>query len=198
MKHLILLIILTLNINCLSQKNKLKPPFSTQGEQENYWAQELFKKDYKKTLYKVYPSKIESLNETEFSYGNKTFKVYDVNETFKIIFSKGLLYPQLISGFTNKPRKSDKELDSLTSSEQFYYELNSGYSFTIMNLNELSFLSNSPKVKRFEFWLFRPAFANPTAYLFELTNKKANKSTSLKEFIENSKLTFLKEGWVIL
>jgi len=47
MRYLILIIILNLTLSCKSQKStvinepitELKPPFNTQGEQEDYWAQ---------------------------------------------------------------------------------------------------------------------------------------------------------------
>lgn len=205
MKYLIL-IILTFNLSCITQKSEvtdksnteLKPPFTTQGEQEDYWAQEFFKKEYKKFPYEIYSGEIKEFDETKFIYKNKSFQIYDINESLKIIFSKGILYPQLISGFTTEPRKSDKELDSLTNSERYFYDLSRGDNLIITELEEIQFLSNSPKIKRFRFWLNRPNSANPQVYLFELIIEKANKNTDLKEFIENSKLTFLKEGWIIL
>ena len=40
--------------------------------------------------------------------------------------------------------------------------------------------------------------ANPQVYLFELTNEKANEKTDWKSFIKNAKLTFVKEGWIII
>lgn len=205
MKYLIL-IILTFNFSCIAQKSEvkdksnteLKPPFNTQGEQEDYWAQEFFKKEYKKFPYEIYSGEIKELDGTNFIYENKSFEIYDINESLKIIFSKGILYPQLISGFSTEPRKSDKELDSLTNSELYFYELSRGDNLIITDLEEMKFLSNSPKIKRFRFWLNNPNSVNPQVYLFELTNEKASKETDLKDFIENSKLTFLKEGWIIL
>ena len=208
MKLFALILLLTFSITCKSQskpekvnakKNtELKPPFKNQGEQENYWAQELFKKEYKKLSYKQYSNEIKEKEETEFIYDNKSFHIYGINDTLKLIFRKGILYPQLISGFTNEKRKSEKELDSLSASERYFYELSRGDNLTITNLEELNFLSDSPKTKRFRFWLNRPKSANPEVYLFELTNETADKNTELKEFIENSKLTFLKEGWIII
>lgn len=49
MKYLILITMLSFSLSCVSQSTEsfteLKPPFNTQGEQEDYWAQELFKKE---------------------------------------------------------------------------------------------------------------------------------------------------------
>jgi len=124
--------------------------------------------------------------------------MYGVNDILKMILKKGILYPQLISGFTTEKRTSEKELDSLSVSERYFYELSRGDNLTISNLEELKFLSDSPKIKRFRFWLIRPKSANPEVYLFELTNENADKNTKLKKFIKSSKLTFLKNGWVVI
>lgn len=199
MKPHTFILFLTFSILCQSQESTvLKPPFKNQGEQENYWAQELFKKEYKKTTYKVYTEKIERIDISKFTYDNKSFNVSVTNKALELIFTKGILYPQLISGYTTEPRKSKKELDSLTNSQRYFYELKRGDNLTITDLEELTFLTDSPKVKRFCFWLFRPKSANPQVYLFELTNEKATKKTTLKEFIKNSKLTFLKAGWIVI
>ncbi len=208
MKLFAIILLLTFSINCKSQSNpekvqtekstELKPPFKNQGEQEDYWTQELFKKEYKKLSYETYRNEIVEKEGTEFIYDNKSFNIYGVNEALKLIFKKGILYPQLISGFTTEKRKSEKELDSLSATQRYFYEMSRGDNLTITNLEELHFLSDSPKIKRFRFWLGRPKSANPQVYIFELTNETADKKTELKDFIENSKLTFLKEGWLII
>ncbi|MGK0307483.1 MAG: hypothetical protein ACI8RP_000435 [Urechidicola sp.] len=208
MKLFAIILLLTFSINCKSQSNpekvqtekstELKPPFKNQGEQEDYWTQELFKKEYKKLSYETYHNEIIEKEGIEFIYDNKSFNIYEVNETLKLIFKKGIIYPQLISGFTTEKRKSEKELDSLSATQKYFYEMSRGDNLTITNLEELNFLSDSPKIKRFRFWLGRPKSANPQVYIFELTNETADKNTELKDFIENSKLTFLKEGWLII
>ena len=62
MKALSILLILFSIITCQSQNTELKPPFKTQGAQENYWAQELFKKQYNKTTFSIYSGKIEEIS----------------------------------------------------------------------------------------------------------------------------------------
>jgi hypothetical protein len=69
---------------------------------------------------------------------------------------------------------------------------------TISDLEELSSLSTSPTIKRFRFSLITNGFSNPTAYFIELTNKKATKATDVRSFIEGSRMTFLKQGWVMI
>jgi hypothetical protein len=208
MKIFVVILIITFSIGCKSQSKlkkvetekiqELKPPFSNQGEQEDYWAQELFKKEYIKKSFEIYSDEIKETGKTELIFDNKSFHIYGVNDTLKGIFQKGILYPQLLSGYTTEKRKSKKELDSLTISGNYFYELTRGDNLTITNLEELKYLSNSPKIKRFRFWLSRPNSANPQVYLFELTNANADKNTKLSEFIENCELTFLKDGWIII
>lgn len=98
-----------------------------------------------------------------------------------MFFLKGILYPQLISSYTTDRRKSEKELDSLTVSQKYFYELTRGANLTITNLEELKYLSNSPKIRRLRFWLGRSNSANLQVYLFELTDETADKNTELKE-----------------
>jgi hypothetical protein len=208
MKLFIIIILLTFSIGCKSQnkpkkveaknQQELKPPFSNQGEQEDYWTQELFKNEYLKQTFKTYSDEIKEKEKTELIFDNKSFHIYGVNDTLRVIFQKGILYPQLISGYTTDQRKSEKELDSLTVAQKYFYELTRGDNLTITNLEELKYLSNSPKIRRFRFWLSRPNSANPQVYLFELTNETADENTELKEFIDNCKLTFLKQGWIII
>ena len=208
MKHCITTLFLIILIGCKPHSNLLepstkksavlKPTFKNQGEQENFWTQELFKKEYKLQSYVLYQNEIIEKEETKFIYKNKSFNIYGVNKTLMQIFKKGIIYPQLISGFTFKKPKSAKELDSMSTTERYLYQLSRGDNLTITNLEELEFLSYSPKIKRFRFWLGSPNSANPKVYIFELTNETADKNTDLKKFIENSKLTFLKDGWLII
>ena len=178
MRYLILILILTLTLNCKSQKStvinepitELKPPFNTQGEQEDYWAQELFKKEYKKKYYSKFNGEITRVENKIRFEKVQYIELLDTNPEYNLIFEKGLLYPDILGGLGLK----------------------------IGSLEELNFLSNNPKVKRFRFWLYQWNSANPKVYLFELTNDKANEKTSWKSFLKNAKLTFIKDGWIII
>ncbi|RMB59470.1 hypothetical protein EAX61_07750 [Dokdonia sinensis] len=188
MKLLIRLVFLTLTIGCGAQTT------------EENTLRRFLKSHYEKQHFNKYAgdikvnaiNEVEEIDEVQLFYDNKSFKLSGVSETLKLIFEKGILYPQLISGFTTEPRKTDEELDSLSISEKVFYEMSRGDNLGIMNLEELEFLSDSPKIKRFQFWLWFPKTANPRVYLFELTNEEATDNTELNEFIENSSLTFLK------
>ncbi|PNQ72884.1 hypothetical protein C1T31_09250 [Hanstruepera neustonica] len=199
-------------LGCKSQsksnqkRTELKQTINSSKEQENYRIQEFFKRIYEKQSYSIYPKEIKEItideiewvNETKFIYDDKSFKIYEKNETLKLILKKGILYPQLFSGFSTELRKSDNELDSLSVSDRAFYEMSRGDNLTISNLEELKFLSESPKIKRFRFWVMFPKTTNAREYMIELTNENADKNTELKEFIENSKLTFLKMSNIII
>ena len=101
MKLFVIILLLTFSIGCKSQSNpekvetekrtELKPPFKNQGEQENYWTQELFKKEYKQISYELYSNEIIEKDGTEFIYDNKSFNIYGIKEPLKLIFKKGIL-----------------------------------------------------------------------------------------------------------
>lgn len=155
----------------VESKSELKPPFANQGEQEDYWTQELFKKEYKAKTYKKYYGeiKVDTINRIRFG------KVQSIT----------------LSG-------TDSKLNSIFTNGLFYPELLGSLSLQISDLVELEFLTDSPKVKRFRFWLFRPNMANPQVYVFELQNENATEKTDLESWFKQAKLTFLKAGWLII
>ena len=198
-----LIILLCLNLICCQSQGKsqqtseLKPPFSNQGEQENYWAQEFFAKKYVKQNYSRFNGKVKEAGRRKLKYDKKFFNLNGVSNSLISIFKKGIIYPQLINGKANS-EKINFDIDSLPVSQTFFHKIKNSNSFSISNLEELTFLSGSIKVKRFRFWLNEPNRINPQVYLFELTNKEAIKETTLEDFISNSKLTFFKAGWIII
>ena len=180
MKLALIIFLLSFTTVCNSQSEQdkvetektteLKPPFKNQGEQEDYWAQELFKKEYKKQHYSKFIGEITT-TDSKIKFGKVQYiELFDSNSDYNLIFEKGLFYPDILNAI----------------------------SLRIGSLEELDFLSNNPKIKRFRFWLYRPNMANPQVYLFELTNEKANEKTDWKSFVKNAKLTFIKDGWIII
>jgi hypothetical protein len=194
MKKLTLILILILSVGCSSktktekviaeQKSELKPPFKNQGEQEDYWAQEFFKDEYEKQNHDRFDGTIRILNESkeldpngnfitntnEFSFGKRVVEINLNDLKFRSIFENGILYPDLIS------------------------ERN----FKIWDLEELTFLNESPKIRKFRMFVNMPELIYPQVFLLELKNESANKDTDWNEFIENSELTFIKRGWSMM
>ncbi|WP_224996864.1 hypothetical protein [Cesiribacter sp. SM1] len=163
-------------VDCLAQtnpadiKSETEPKFKNQGEQEDYWAKELFEKKYKKQVYPRFKRILITEKDNVISFGPTTIELLTNSPDLLPIFTTGLFYPRI--------------LDS--------------HSLRISDLEELKFLSDSPTVKRFRFWLYHPNRANPQVYFFELTNEKADENTDIKAFIEGASLTFVKDGWIIL
>jgi hypothetical protein len=176
------------------RKQKSKE-FKNQGEQEDYWAEQLFKEKYSKQHYDKYNGDITG-NGNSFSFGDRTFIVINTSEEILAIFSSGLFYPSLIVGDTKIEVKSSAELDSLSAEERAFYNMGRTDSLTISDFEELKFLNSSPKRKRFKFWLWQHGFANPTAYFIELSNKKATNKTNFEDFVKGASLSFFMEGWI--
>ncbi|NLR95060.1 hypothetical protein, partial [Flammeovirga agarivorans] len=197
MRLLITLILILIGIKAFSQE-ELKPTFKNQGEQEKYWAQEFFKYNYRDSIFSTYKGEVRKISNYEYRFNNKSFFIESTSDSFQPLFSQGILYPQLIIGYHLEPKKSTEELELLSPFDRYIYTLKRGDSLTVFKLEEIKFLSKSAKVKRFWFWLFDKDIPNPTVYLFELTNTKANNRTSMEDFILNSKLTFFKKGWMVL
>ena len=57
----------------LESKSELKPPFDNQGQQEDYWTQELFKKEYEAKTYKKFYGKINVENDNRISFGEMEY-----------------------------------------------------------------------------------------------------------------------------
>ncbi|WP_179354767.1 hypothetical protein [Winogradskyella vidalii] len=194
MKKLTLIFILILSVGCSSKtktekaitekESELKPPFKNQGEQEDFWAQEFFKDEYEKQIHKTFNGKIEIINEyeslddngnfitnaNEISFGNRVVEINLNDNKLRSIFEKGIVYPDLIS-------------------EKY---------FKIWDLEELTFLNKSPKIKKFRMFVNMPERIYPQIILLELKNESADNQTSMSEFIENAKLTFIKEAWLMV
>ena len=194
MKLFVAIILLTFSIGCKSQskpekvKNEkiteLKPPFNNQGEQEDFWAQEFFKNQYEKQNHDKFSEKISVIVDKEILDGNGNHFYFDN----KIQFGNRILNIQL----------SDLKYQSIFTSGILYPEVISSDDIRIGALEELTFLSNSNKIKRFRMWISYPKRANPEVYLFELINDKASEKTKWNDFIENAELTFIKNGWIII
>lgn len=194
MKQIITTIFIFNFLVCFSQNRE----FKNQGEQENYWAERIFEKEYKKQQYDKFNGKIEIINDNKIKFENKTLIVYCPKE-FLSIFISGIFYPQLIIGNEeNNKELSNEEQEKLSPEDRFKYNFSRNDSFSVSVFEELTFLSNSPKIKRFRFWNSRPGFANPQVYFIELTNENAEVNTSLENFLKNAELTYIKAGHIII
>lgn len=200
MKNLLYVIIATFTINmgCKAQEESFsyRSNFANQGEQEDYWAEKLFYEQYKKNIYEKFEGEIIEIDDNNIKFKNKVLNGYFSNE-YKLIFTSGLFYPQLLSGNEVTPRKNDEELSKMSNTELFRYQMTQNDTLSIGEFEELKFLNKTPTIKRFRFWEYRN-WSNPQVYFIELTNENADKTTDLEKFIKGATLTFVKNGWVIL
>lgn len=86
----------------------------------------------------------------------------------------------------------------MSTDAKVFYNLSRNDSITIGNVEQLEKLNPNAKTKRFVFWLYNRAMANPTECYFELYNDKGTKEMTVDEFISNSRLTFFHRGTLIL
>ena len=201
MKYLILIITLFFFAGCNINKKVAKPEphFSNGIEQERYWVKQLFEKEYKYLEYPKFDGEIK-INDTEIYFGENQFIKYsNIEPEYRLIFEKGLLHPTIIPMSVIIVDREGRNVNKKTG--QSY----SPISILIRRLDDVSicciekltFLSDNPKVKRFRFFL-RDLSMNPQVYFFELTNETADAETDWETFIENAKLTFIKQAWIII
>jgi hypothetical protein len=199
-RHLLIIILLTLTsilVDAQTTDNKSKIEFKNQGEKEDYWAEQLFEKEYSKKYFDKFTGDIV-ISGDGFIYGDKTFVIVNTPKDLKAIFSSGLFYPTIITGDTKSVVKSQVELDTLSTEQKVFYNMTRTDSLTISEFEELKFLTKSNTQRRFRFWLFRKGVANPTVCFIELTNDKASDKTDLTNFINGAALTFFKSGWIVI
>jgi hypothetical protein len=177
-------------ITCLTQ---------TFGQNSKYdFAKGVFKKEYKKQNHETFSGQVGQINERTFSYGDKVLIVDTEDSRLLTIFSKGIFHPNIIDKRLATKPLTKVQLDTLTESEQVFYNLARNDSTTIGNLEELERLNPDLKRKRFVFWLYRKGMMNPTECYFELFNDKGTKDMAIEEFIKDSKLTFYYRGTIII
>ena len=115
---------------------------------------------------------------------------------YKQIVTSGILYPAAFTGdqsgsIIDKPL----EPDSITVlGKLFFHRLDTIFIDIIQELK----VNSNPTIKRFRLYLWHKGFANPSLYVFQLTNYNATRSTTLHDFINGSSLTFLKFITIII
>jgi hypothetical protein len=163
--------------------------FGTQGRQEDRQAKKLIRKGYTKQSYNRYSGAIIIVDEDTFKYDDEVLIVFNTCKDLKPIFQKGIFYPEIITGPVKKGLARQQELDATIFRND---------SLRISDFQELKFLRKTPKAKIFRFWLYSKGMFNPTVCFIELTNDSATNKTDIETFVNGSKLTFFKEGWLIL
>jgi hypothetical protein len=211
MRHfliLILFIFILLPIQSSAQKN-----FATQGEQEDYWATELFNNSYSKQVFDRYKGKITQLKNSQIRYDSTVIKVFTNKPPLKQIFNLGILYPGIFDdprtldpstknirmARISNSRKGTQATDSSSKATYSHFEsLFENDTLSISIIEEVPFLSKSSHIKRFRMWVYHKWSGNPTIYFFELTNEKGTDNSDLSDFVNGATLTFVRKGWLII
>jgi hypothetical protein len=192
MKKILYVVILLFSIgNIFCQTENLN-----QGKYR--FAKRVFEKEYLKTAYEKFDGKIIIVNDFTIKYDEKTLNIPNLEEEYKLIFTKGIFYPNIVMGNEIAEIKTKAEIDKMTKDEKIFYNMTRTDSLTIGAFDELPLLNPNVKTKRFLIWIFRNGEMNPTEWYFELQNANATKETELKEFIKKAKLTFCKSGTIII
>ena len=192
MQTLLKLIFFFLPLFSFAQVKSEPPEFETQGEQEAYWAKELFKDSYVKQKYPLFKGTISVKEDKYFAFNGQVLIVTTDAAEMKSIFSNGIFYPQIITGDCLK-QKPDSVNTKNTVSALFSCD-----SLTISDIEELMFSNTSIKQKRFRFYLWTKGLTNPQLQLMEMTNDKAKQKMTLADFIKGARLTFYKAGSILI
>jgi hypothetical protein len=206
-KYLILLSTALAIYGCANKRpftdasNPVKTDFKNTGEQEDYWAEQIFDRQHERQHYKTYKTP-GILAGNGYQYKNAVI-ITDTNSAVKAILTKGIFYPDIIvEAFKYSPRRHLKirllKTDTSFIKQESSYIVPQIDSLWLTNFQEVKFLETNSKQRRFRFWLERKGFSNPIIYFMELTNKNATAETDLLSFINGAKLTFFQEGWVII
>jgi hypothetical protein len=170
----------------------------TQGQEEEKWAKDIFKKRAQIQNYPKFSGKIIKLDNNSFKFDEKTLIVDNPSEGLKALLQNGIFYPNIIVGNSVAIIKTKQELDSLTDTQRVFYNMTRTDSITISDFEELRSLSKPPKQKRFKFYLYSIGMMNPTVFYIELTNEKATRNCSLIEFMNGSRVTYIEKGSLLL
>lgn len=169
------------------------------GQNSKYqFAKRVFKREYKKQELEKFNGKVEIIKEGTFRFGDRVLSVDTEDISLMTIFSQGIFHPDIIGGKYTGMALTKSQLDSMSTQNQFFYNLSRNDSIRIGNVEELEQLNPNSKTKRFVFWLYRKGIANATECYFELYNKQGTKKMKLEEFVNGSKLTFYHRGTIVI
>lgn len=170
----------------------------TYGQNSKYdLAKDVFKQEYQKKDFEKFSGKVEVINENTFRYGDKVLTIRTEDKSLITIFSKGIFHPDIIGGKHTTKSLTKSQLDTMSTDAKVFHNLSRNDSITIGDVEQLEKLNPNSKTRRFVFWLYNRAMANPTECYFELYNEKGTKEMTIEEFINNSNLTFYYRGTLL-
>ncbi len=179
---------LSLSISVFSQKSEVL-------NSKDQAIVQHFKTEYKKKNYKKFEGKVTA-KDTQVQFDDKIIYYDKSDKIIASILKEGIIYPQLLTDYQMQKfldettDKTQKRFLKLQKDPRAGFDVNN---IKLTNIKELTFVSSTPKAKRFRI-TFKDNRINSTIYyLIELTNKSAKENTPLEEFIKESNLTYLNQ-----
>jgi len=192
----IMILLLQMSLAIIIFENHLLA--QTQGQQEEEWAKDIFNKRIKIQDYPKFTGQIIRLDSNSFKFDEKILIIGHLSEGLKVLILNGIFYPNIVVGNNVAVIKTKQELDSLSDTQRLLYNFSRTDSISISDFEELKSLNNSPKQKRFKFYLYNFWIVNPTVYYIELTNENATKDSNQIEFMKGCRVTYIEKGSILI
>ncbi len=134
-----------------------------------------------------------------------TVRVYlfETKEVYRQIFSQGLLSGQMLycgihASCEPLPESHSTDMQGNEIKRNIWGWM--GHTIRVSGFEEITGVHHKSNQRRFKFYLVPGKIGRTVRHVFflELTNKSANRRTSLDAFIAGSTVTFLKEAWAEL
>jgi len=187
---LLIFMLLVLNLTSFSQTNDSVSIEQSHLRKFEYPTVNPFNSHYQRGNFSKYNKQVQSdtiyYGYTEFKYDSISIHYRLETDLYKIIFSTGLLYPEILycAMDTNCIRLKDP------------YDLGKGdYIISVDLFEEIQVNFNNNKEKHFRLWVSPSQMFTSVDYkviYLEISNKDANDNSTFEEFISGSEVTFLK------
>lgn len=120
---------------------------------------------------------LTSLSKDTVKFDSSFIIIHNTDPEIKKIFELGLVFPDLIYGASTLGDKFEFKKTSFVDT------------LSISDVTELHFANQKADMKCFSFLLWHKMMANPSLYIFELTNDTGGSKKTMKTFIEQAKVT---------
>lgn len=120
---------------------------------------------------------LTSISKDTIKFNSSFILIHNTDPEIKKIFELGLVFPDLIYGASTMGDKFEFKKTSFVDT------------LSISDVSELHFANQKADTKCFSFLLWHKMMANPSLYIFELTNNTSTSKTTMKMFIEKAKVT---------
>ena len=113
-----------------------------------------------------------------FEFDFASIKLTDTNPISTLILKSGLIHPRLILSASTDGQYSFKAVDRRVIAL-----------LHISSIDQLNVASSDGQTKVFSLLLWYGGLANPSRYLFQLTNKSCNPKSDMQTYIKGARLT---------